>query len=103
MKMPRNIQIEIWLRWLAAIAVLIFIGHMAGCVMVHVEKEMPDGTKIYATYERWFAPQKLDGVIIDLDTGKASIVKQESDTVALATGIAEGVAKGITEGANPLK
>lgn len=86
---PRGSKLYGW------IILIVLIPCVAGCVQVHVEKEMPDGTKIYATYERWFAPQELEGVQIDLDTGKACIVKQKSDTVVMVAGIAEGIARGL--------
>ena len=82
---------------LAVLFVTILPLLLGGCVTIHVERA-PDGT-IYARYERCIFSQNLEGVEIDLVTGKATIMKQQSD----AEGVARSVARGFAEGLNPVK
>ena len=82
-------------RWRVLLITLALL--LSGCVTIHVERA-PDGT-IYARYERCIFSQNLEGVEIDLVTGKATIMKQQSD----AEGVARSVARGFAEGLNPVK
>ena len=90
-----------WRPILCAVIILAILITLAlllgGCVTIHVERA-PDGT-IYARYERCIFSQNLEGVEIDLVTGKATIMKQQSD----AEGVARSVARGFAEGLNPVK
>ena len=87
--------VVVWM--LLVIIILLSILCLSGCVTVHVERA-PDGT-IYARYERCIFSQNLEGVEIDLITGKATIMKQQSD----AEGVARSMARGFAEGLNPVK
>lgn len=94
----RNMYQRVWWKFWAPKMLLITLALvLGGCVTVHVERE-PDGT-IYARYERCIFSQSLEGVEIDLVTGKATIMKQQSD----AEGVARSIARGFAEGVNPVK
>jgi len=71
----------------------------AGCVTVRVEKTAPDGTKITAKYDRYLLPQKLEGVLINLETGEAMIEKSQSETERLVGAAVEGALRAV----QPLK
>ena len=89
--------VVVWM--LLVIIILLSILCFSGCVSARVEKEFPDGSKITIDYNRYFAPQKFEGFLINIETGELMFEKQESDTVKMARGIAEGVARGL----NPIK
>ncbi|MBW2561085.1 MAG: hypothetical protein JRE40_09555 [Deltaproteobacteria bacterium] len=80
---------------LLMLAAAVFLISLSGCVTVHVEKILPDGSRVTADYNRYILPQRLEGVLINLDTGEALIEKQQSDTERLVGAAVEGAVRGL--------